>query len=359
MSLHEKTHPRFKNFGEFLLGCAADETLRAGSTVTGESRRLAGLIAAAGTDELSTFSPTPVPDQFAGSLLDRMFDFSRVAKRCRKVPVGGGGVQLPAFRESSRVDGSRLGGVSSYWLAETQAPPTSRATFQQIKVATGSLVVIIPVSEELVGRAPSLGDTLMQAAAEEIAVVTDSAIIQGNGVGKPCGILSDSCVIEVAKESGQASGTLLRENVLKMLERLWPYSDSNAVWFCSRSAQRALLNSTAEGLINPGDGLVRFNNSGTEGATMSLAGIPLIVLEQCPPVGQRGDLILADCSQYVLGDRGAVRRSDSLHVRYENHEHVFKFWYEVDGRPVWASPVSAMNGTDATQSPFVVLETRS
>jgi HK97 family phage major capsid protein len=358
MSLHEKTHPRFKNFGEFLLGCAADEVLRSGSTVTGDARRLAGLVAAAGSDELSTLSPVPVPQQFSDVLLERMFDFSRVAKRCRKVPVGNDGVQLPAFRESSRADGSRLGGISSYWLAETQAPQVSRTAFQQIKQNTGSLVVLVPVTEELVARVPALGETLMQAAAEEIAVVTDSAIIQGNGVGKPCGILNDSCVIEVAKESGQAAGTILRENVLKMLERLWPYSDPNAVWFCSRSAQRALLNSTAEDLINPSDGVVRFSTSSTESA-MSLCGLPLIVLEQCPAAGQRGDLILADCTQYVLGDRGAVRRADSLHVRFENHERVFKFWYETDGRPIWKDAVAAMNGADQSQSPFVVLEART
>jgi HK97 family phage major capsid protein len=218
-------------------------------------------------------------------------------------------------------------------------------------MVTGSLKVLIPVSEELARRVPNLGELLLSAAAEEIAVRTDDAVINGV-VGGPAGILPDAATIPVTKETNQTAGTIIPENVVKMIRRLWTYSDSRATFFASRSAQLEVLTNCAS--------LIRFADPNDPGpARMSLAGIPLLPIEQCPAVGTKGDLILADCSQYALGDRGETKSAEIIYVRFENHERMLKFWYECDGRSIWKDPVSPLrDGTD-TLSPFIVLEDRS
>lgn len=327
------------------------------STYEKAFERLYQKFSAAGSDEQST-----IADPFGGFLLptiinaeltQRTFDFSRIAKRCKRVPIDFDGVQLPAFRESSRVDGSRLGGITSYWTSETQAPTVSRAQFQQIKLGrTATLAVLIPASEEFL-RVPAAGEVLLSAAAEELAVRTDSAVLVGTGTGMPAGIVREASVISVAKEAGQSADTIVKENIVKAVERLWPYSDGSAVWLASRSAQREILNGNAVDLV-------RFAEpSDTGDARMSLSGFPFIVVEQAPPLGDAGDILLADLSQYVLGSRGPIKTTSSTHVRFLQHESVFRFDFYIDGRAIWAGAVSAMNGADASQSPFVMIAERA
>jgi HK97 family phage major capsid protein len=312
--------------------------------------------AAAGADELHTTYGAPIP--YASNLVDafrkNVEDFSRVYWRCRQVPMAGNGIQAVSFRESSRVDGSRLGGLSSAWRCETQSVSTSRPSLQQVHASSHSLVVVIPLTEELLSRTRSIGDSVMNAAAEELAVKLDYSILRGTGVGMPEGIVNSPGTVTQTKETGQSAATILRSNVTSMLQRLWAYADGRAVWFCSRSAQKELMDGDARDLIQLG-----MPAADRAESAMSLCGLPLIVVEQCSPLGTAGDLILADCSEYLIGDHGAVRKAESVHVRFENHERLFKVYLETDGRSLWSTPVAAMNGSDPTQSAFVTLETRS
>ena len=47
-----------------------------------------------------------------------------------------------------------------------------------------------------------------------------------------------------------------------------------------------------------------------------------------------------------------------MHVRFENHEQVFKFWTENAGAPWWRSALTPKNGAN-TLSPFVTLAARA
>ncbi len=79
---------------------------------------------AAGSDEARRIVDSAggflVPESFASDLLQRAWDFSPIASRCLNLPpVEGGSVKAPIWRETSRADGSRLGGVLSRWRGET------------------------------------------------------------------------------------------------------------------------------------------------------------------------------------------------------------------------------------------------
>jgi HK97 family phage major capsid protein len=67
-----------------------------------------------------------------------------------------------------------------------------------------------------------------------------------------------------------------------------------------------------------------------------------------------GDLLLASPSQYALITKGGVQAASSIHVRFVYDETAFRFVYRVDGQPVWASSVTANDGS-STISPFVAL----
>jgi HK97 family phage major capsid protein len=89
-------------------------------------------------------------------------------------------------------------------------------------------------------------------------------------------------------------------------------------------------------------------------------GRPVIPIEYAATLGTAGDIMLADLSQYVMIDKGAIQSATSIHVKFLYDETAFRFVYRVDGQPAWNAPLTPFKGgAGSTQSPFVVLATRS
>jgi HK97 family phage major capsid protein len=90
----------------------------------------------------------------------------------------------------------------------------------------------------------------------------------------------------------------------------------------------------------------------------TLFGRPVVPVEYCSTVGDVGDVVLADFSQYVTIDKGGMQSASSIHVRFLNDEQVLRFIYRVDGEPTWKSPLTPFKGSN-TLSPFVTLAARA
>ena len=60
------------------------------------------------------------------------------------------------------------------------------------------------------------------------AFKTEDAMYEGDGAGKPTGILGHTGTVSVAKEGGQAAATIEYKNILKMWGRM--RNRSNSVW---------------------------------------------------------------------------------------------------------------------------------
>jgi len=80
--------------------------------------------------------------------------------------------------------------------------------------------------------------------------------------------------------------------------------------------------------------------------------------EQQPSIGDAGDVLLADLSQYLAIDRGGIRSAASMHVEFLTDQMVFRFTYRFDGRPALASATTPFKSSD-TVSPFVRLGART
>jgi HK97 family phage major capsid protein len=87
-------------------------------------------------------------------------------------------------------------------------------------------------------------------------------------------------------------------------------------------------------------------------------GRPVIAAEYMDTVGDQGDIMLADLSEYQMIEKGGVQAASSIHVNFLNDETVFRFVYRVDGQPKWNSPLTPKNSA-LTQSPFIVLDARA
>lgn len=299
-----------------------------------------------------------VQKDFVAGLVQRAYQTGRLINLVRRIPISANanGVKFNVLDETSRVDGSRLGGIQTYWTNEADLKLASRPKFRQMELTLKKLTGLLYATDELLQDAVALENMIGDWFAEEFAFRLDDAILNGTGVGQPLGILNSSALVTVAKESGQGAATVLFQNILNMRVRLWASSRANAVWLVNSDIEPALQ--TMSMTVGTGGVPVWMPASGisTEGYD-TLFGRPVIPIEQLPTLGTKGDILLADMSQYVMIDKGGLQSASSIHVRFIYDETTFRFVYRVDGQPLWSVALTPAHGS-LTRSPFVTLETR-
>jgi HK97 family phage major capsid protein len=293
---------------------------------------------------------------YADGILENVFAEGQVLSRIRRIELSGNGnaLTLPGVDETSRATGSRQGGIRGYWLAEAAEITASKPQFRQINLKLSKLGCLIYTTEELLQDVSALGSYIEAAAAREIDFQLTDAVINGDGSGKPLGLLNSACLVSQAAEAEQAASTIQFQNVAKMWSRLLPSSASNAVWLIHSSCMPQLMSMSTDGSGNTPVWLPARGLSAPPFGT--LMGRPVIPVEQCQALGTLGDIILCDLREYV-GITKALRSAWSMHVRFQFDEEVFKIITRFDGQPALASAITPFSGSDSL-SPFVALATR-
>lgn len=297
-------------------------------------------------------------DDFSSELLKNSMETGLIAPRCRRFPTSPGstGVQFPVLQETSRVEGSRWGGVQVYRVNEAAAATAKKAKFALERMGFEKLIGMFVATDELLADATFLGAWMGQAFQEEFACKIDTEIVRGTGAGQMKGIINAGCLVTVSKESSQAAASIVGMNVIKMFARLFARSQANAVWLANQDCfpQIATLTITKDKSDIP---LYSPPNLIAGQVLGSILGRPVIYVEQCSTVGTIGDLILADLSRYMIIEKDPQQAS-SIHVYFDTEQTAYRFSVRNNGQPMLKQAITPMNGS-ATLTDFVVLETRS
>lgn len=294
-----------------------------------------------------------VQQDFVKELLKRTYETGILASKVKKIPIStnANGLKINAVGEDSRANGSRWGGVQTYWEAEADEHTGSKPKFRQMELSLKKLTGLCYATDELLQDAAALEAVIRQAFAEEFGFKMDDAILSGSGEGEPLGILNSGALVKVEKEKDQKD-IITVENLIKMWNRLWSKSRANAVWYINQEIEPYLYT------LKLGDKPVYIPAGGiSEKPYGTIFGRPVVPLEQCNAAGEVGDIILADVGQYLLIDKGGIKAASSIHVRFLYDENVFRFIYRVDGKPIWNKPLAPYKGK-ATVSPFITLDKR-
>jgi len=294
-----------------------------------------------------------VQQDFVKELLKRTYETGILASKVKKIPIStnANGLKINAVDEDSRANGSRWGGVQTYWEAEADEHTGSKPKFRQMELSLKKLTGLCYATDELLQDAAALEAVIRQAFAEEFGFKMDDAILSGSGEGETLGILNSGALVKVEKEKDQKD-IITVENLIKMWNRLWSKSRANAVWYINQEIEPYLYT------LKLGDKPVYIPAGGiSEKPYGTIFGRPVVPLEQCNAAGEVGDIILADVGQYLLIDKGGIKAASSIHVRFLYDENVFRFIYRVDGKPIWNKPLAPYKGK-ATVSPFITLDKR-
>lgn len=308
--------------------------------------RLQSLKAASGLNEaVPSQGGFLVPSQVASGILQNMYKVGTVLSLFAPTPVEGNGMIWNVIAETSRADGSRMGGVAGYWLAEAGDKTASKPAFRQLEVKLNKLAALCYATDELLEDASALGAWLASEVPNELRFMAEDAIINGNGVGKPLGILASGSL-------KSATRTDASEIDPYDLGRMWAgrYNGANDyVWLVNPTTFPQLVN------LSVGNLPVFLPPGGVSGLPYgSIFGRPVYETEYNPALGTLGDILLVSPSQYKAIHKGSgVQAASSIHVSFTSDQTCYRFVYRVGGAPLW---YTTLTGKDSqTYSPFVAL----
>jgi HK97 family phage major capsid protein len=299
-----------------------------------------------------------VQTDFQAAVFMLAHDMGDILDLVNKIPISqtSNGLKIPGVDESSRATGSRWGGVQSNWAAEGVAGTESKPKFRLVEFDLKKLISKMTVTDELLNDSVALTAIAAQAFSEEVMFMTEDAIVEGTGAGQPLGYLNSPALVSVAKETGQAAGTIVKENIDKMWSRAWARARKRAVWLINQDIEPQL--NSLNGAVGTGGQLVYLPPGGIANAPYAaLYGRPVIATEYNAALGAVGDITLVDLSQYTIVDKGGVQFATSMHIAFDTDEMRFRVTYRVDGKPMWHQPLTPFKGT-LTKSPFVALAAR-
>jgi HK97 family phage major capsid protein len=296
-----------------------------------------------------------VPEQFAQPFIDKTIEESVILPGVALYPMETQVINIPGWDNADHTSGI-FGGISASWVAEAQNNNEQIPKAKSIQISAKMLAIFAAASQELAQDSPTYESSLQEGLQKAAIFKLDDAFINGTGAGMPLGILRADSLITITKETGQSSATILFENVSKMLARLHPACWNEAVWVAHPSTLPQLLAlyipMGVGGEVPSQYSLFAFNNG-----QYSLMGKPVYFSEKCKQLGTKGDLILVDRSQYIVGLRRQIGLEMTQHLYFKTIENAYRATMRVDGLPAWSQAITPANGTD-TLSWAIAIEDR-
>lgn len=299
-----------------------------------------------------------VQQEFTNELMARMYNQGELMSRVRRRELGPGanGIKINTLKETSRANGSRWGGIRTYWVNEGGTITGSKPSYRRFSLDLEKLGGLYIPTDELLQDVVGLQGEVEDNFGKEIVFACEDAVFSGDGAGKPLGITNAPCLITVAKETGQAAATIVEANLLKMWARMWAPSRANAVWLANQDTEPQLdqIARPVGTSVLPSQ-IVRYS---PDGGILQIKGRPVIFVEYASTLGTVGDIVLVDLSEYRWIDKGGVQTASSIHVYFSTDEMAFRFIYRCNGAPFWEAALTPFKGSN-TLSPMVALATRS
>jgi HK97 family phage major capsid protein len=238
------------------------------------------------------------------------------------------------------------GGVQAYWESEVGQISQSKVSLKEKTIRLNKLTALIPVSEELLEDAPGLDSYLRKKVGEKFDFKLNLKIIQGAGTGEPLGILNAASLVSVGKEAGQDADTIVAENIEKMFSRMYAPCRRNAVWLINQDIESQLNGMTMS--TGVGGVPVYMPPGGLSAAPYgTLRGRPVVPTQACETLGDKGDILFVDLSQYLTAVKaGNIRADVSMHLWFDYDTLCYRFIIRMAGQPWWATYITPRDSTN-------------
>lgn len=301
-----------------------------------------------------------IPEEFRNNLLEIAIEKSNILQKALAIPMATNVLNIPYIAGTDRSGGLLHGGVEFKWLDEEGLKSETRPKFGKVQLRLKKLAGLVYASDEILEDSPiSMEPLLTRMFSDALTWQLDNVFINGTGAGTPLGVLQAPCLVSVTKETNQAADTVLFENIVKMYSRMW--QKGGAVWMANEDTFPQL--SVMSLAVGTGGIPVWLPAGGASGKPYdTLMGKPIFWTEHCQKLGDKGDILFCDWSQYLVGQKagagGGMKFASSIHLKFDYDQTAFRFVFRIDGQPWWPAPLTPRYSS-ATLSPFVSLNERT
>ena len=329
----------FEDFGEFL---DAVKRVHIDSQSDGRIDDLRAKVMTIGTD---SSGGVLVPEQFAEEIFAHAIEESVVMSKAFIQPMKTDKVNMPRLRDADR-SSNMFGGVSFNWLTETADRSTNEASpaVAELELEANNGVATAYVSNNLIADAYDFAAFFRYAFGKTVGFYVDAAAFNGTGNGQPLGVIPSGAAIAVSRSSANKVDMVDLKNLAK---RFSPSGWRRGDLFINQEVipQFFELQSEAANSVSVVNLMTR-----------KFFGIDVVPTEYIPALGTKGDVVLADFSQYVIGKRSLVI-SASGHVPdyFQANKTLWKIEVRIDGQPAVDAAYTPYKGS-STVSPFIVLD---
>jgi len=342
----------FKSFGEF-----AQSVRLANPKMSNpiDPRLLRNAPTTYSTEGVGADGGFAVPPDFRSEILEKVQAEGSLLALVDKLESGSNSVTFP---KDNTTPWDSSGGIQAYWEGEAAQLTQSKIALESELFKLNKLTALIPVSEELMEDAPAIDSYLRRKVPEKFDYKITDALLNGTGAGRPTGVLNAGCLVDVDKESGQAADTIQFENIVAMWSRMYAPCWKNAVWHINQDILPQLFTMSFEGTSSSVPAYMPANGLSAS-PYGTLMGRPVMPSQACQTLGDLGDIVLADWTQYLaIMKTGGIRGDVSIHLYFDYDMVAYRFILRMSGQPWWRNAITPANSSN-TVSAFVSLKARA
>jgi HK97 family phage major capsid protein len=267
-----------------------------------------------------------VPDEYDTRLIDGLKEENIIRKLGHTITTSGERkINIAATKPAAA------------WIDEGETLTFSDATFSQINLDAHKLHVAVKVTEELLyDNAFRLENYIIEEFYKALANAEEDAFINGDGTGKPLGILAASGGAEVGVTTASATAITADEviNLVYSLKR--PYR-KNAVFILNDQTIAALRK------LKDGNGTYMWQPALVAGEPDKVLGYPVYTSAYMPTVESGAKtIIFGDLSYYNIGDRGSRSFAELRELFAGNGMVGFVAKERVDGKLVLPEAIKVL-----------------
>lgn len=294
-----------------------------------------------------------VPSETASEIHAVSLENEIVMPRSNVVPMLTNTKSFPGLKIGDH-SSNLFGGFTASYVAETGTITEADPKARSVNVNLRKLIGMLRFSNELLADLPNGGKQIINICGKGLGWYRDKFFLKGNGAGQPLGILNSNCLVTVAKETGQAADTITYMNLCDMMSSMYAGSFGNSVWIAHQTTIPQLLTLT----LDVGTAGTHIPVMKESDGKFSILTRPVIFTEKTEVLGDKGDIILADFSQYLIGLKEEMRIDLSGHFYFTTDETLARLIERHDGLPLWDTTLTLEDGSTEV-SPFVTLAERT
>lgn len=233
------------------------------------------------------------PDDFVAQVIKGIVEISPVRQAARVGSTSSGAVILP----------KRTGRPTASWVGETEDRPETGMTYGQVEIPVHEMACYVDVSLRLLeDAAVNVESEVSTDLAEEFGRLEGVALINGNGVKKPVGFMTDAAVAYTPTGNASTLGTAPADTLIDLMYAMPAFYRNNGVWMMNGSTLAAIRK------LKDGQGNYLWSPSYQAGQPETILGRPVIEAPDMDDVGSAAEPIaFGDFARaYRIYDRVAL-----------------------------------------------------